>query len=61
MVNKPIIYDNYLSLIKRTLISDNQVNYSQDIIVSRDMTDLCLVSNEAIKVILYIGHTDYNH
>ena len=61
MVNKPIIYDNYLSLIKRTLISDNQVNYSQDIIVSRYMTDLCLVSNEAIKVILYIGHTDYNH
>ena len=41
---------------KRSLLSERQVNYVVDIIVTRDTANLGMTRREVIKVVLELGH-----
>ena len=56
---KPITYDNASYLMNLVLILKPQVNYVQDIIVTRDTGNICMLRKEVIQVISDIGQSNY--
>ena len=48
---KPITYENSLPMKKMVLLSENQVKYVEDIIVTRDTENHWMSRNEVIQVI----------
>ena len=52
---KPITYDNVFPVKKRSLLSENQVNYVEDIIVKIDTANFGMSRKEAIQVISELG------
>ena len=52
---KPITYDNFFPDKKRSLLSNLQVKYVEDIIIKRDTADLMMLRKEMIQVISEIG------
>ena len=53
---KPITYKNALPMSKRELISQRQVNYVEDIIVTGDTVNLGMSRKEVIQARSYIVH-----
>ena len=52
---KPITYDNVISEKKRSLLSNSQVKYVEDIIIKRDTANHGMSRKEVIQVISEIG------
>ena len=48
---KLITYENALPMNKRALLSENQLNYVEDIIVKKDTANLGMSRKEVIQVI----------
>ena len=57
--NKPITYENVYHMRKWALLSQIQVKYIKDIIVTRDMANPGISSKDLIQVISEIGQTNY--
>ena len=53
---KPITYENIFPVKKRSLLSEKQVNYVEDIISKRDTANLGMSRKGFIQVISEIGH-----
>ena len=54
---KPITYENVFPVKKRSLLSEMQVKYVEDIIIKRDTTNLGMSRKEVIQVISELGQT----
>ena len=52
---KPITYENTFPMNNKALLSENQVNYVEDIIVKIETANLGMASKEIIQVISYLG------
>ena len=52
---KPVTYENVFPDKKRSLLSNSQVNYVEDIIVKRDTANLAMSRKEVIQVISELG------
>ena len=57
--SKPITFENEFNLKKRALISQRQVKYVEDIIVTRDMENLGMSRRELLQTISDIGKASY--
>ena len=56
---KSITHVNAFSMIKQVLLSERQVNYVDDIIVTRGTDNLGMSRKEVIQVISDIGQENY--
>ena len=56
---KPITYYNPLLMRKRVLLLQGQINYSEDIIVTRETASLGVLKKKVIQVISGIGQANY--
>ena len=54
---KPIIYENYFPLRKQALLSQSQLEYVEDIIVTRETVNLGVSRREAIQTLSDIGQS----
>ena len=54
-----ITYENAFHLRYKDPLLERQVKYVEDIIVTRDMTNLGMSRNEVMQVISYIGQANY--
>ena len=52
---KPITYENVFPEKKRSLLSDSQVKYVEDIIIKRDTANLGMSRKEVIQFISELG------
>ena len=53
--SRPITFENAFPPVKQVLLSQNQVKYVEDIIVTRDTSNLGMSRQEVIQTISYIG------
>ena len=58
--SKTITYDNSFPQINRVLIMQRQINYVEDITVTRDTSNLGMSGREAIKTIPEKGEVTFN-
>ena len=58
VVIKMVTYDNFFPLRHWVLLLERQVNYVEDVVVTRDTANLGMSRKELIQVISEIGNTD---
>ena len=52
---KPVTYDNAFPINNRALLSENRLNYVEDIIVKRETSNPCMSRKEVIQVLSELG------